>query len=100
MAVDIKSAFLKAKVPESMELMVKMTGELADLMCEMNPDLKHDDQGTLYLKCVKALYGHIEVARLFYNDLDNTIQVKIGFTQNQYDPCACNKGERDEKVTI
>jgi len=31
--VDIKVAFLKAKVPNNMELIVKMTGELAQIMC-------------------------------------------------------------------
>jgi hypothetical protein len=31
--VDIKGAFLKAKVPNNMELIVKMTGELAQIMC-------------------------------------------------------------------
>jgi hypothetical protein len=33
--VDIKGAFLKAKVPENMERMVKMTAELAQIMCEI-----------------------------------------------------------------
>jgi hypothetical protein len=98
--VDIKCAFLKAKLPENMELMVKMTGEHAELMCEINPDLRRDDQGIIYLRSVKALYGHIEAVRLFFNDLDNTIQEKMGFTQNQYDPCVYNKGDGDEKVTI
>jgi len=35
--VGIKGAFLKAKVPESLLLVVKMTGELEELMCEINP---------------------------------------------------------------
>jgi len=37
--VDIKGAFLKAKVPDYMELMVKMTGELAQLICEIDTSL-------------------------------------------------------------
>jgi hypothetical protein len=60
--VDNKGAFLKAKVPENLMLMVKMTGELADLMCEINPDMRCNEQGVLYLRCIKALYGHIEAA--------------------------------------
>jgi hypothetical protein len=63
--VDIKGAFLKAPVPEDLELIVKMTGELAKLMCELDPELECDEHGVLYLKCEKALYGHIEAARLF-----------------------------------
>jgi hypothetical protein len=62
--VDIKGAFLEAKVPDDMELIVKMTGELAQIMCEINPEMKCDDQGVLYLQCVKALYGRIELKQL------------------------------------
>jgi hypothetical protein len=57
---------LKAKVPKDMELIVKMDGELAELLCGLNPEFKRDVHGVLYLKCIKALYGHIEAARLFY----------------------------------
>jgi hypothetical protein len=90
----------KAKVPDNLMLMVKMTGELANLMCEIDHDMKCNEQGVLYLRCVKALYGHIEAARLFYDDLDNTIQKKMNFIQNQYDLCVYNKWNGDDKVTI
>jgi hypothetical protein len=99
--IDIKGAFLKAKVPEGMELMVKMTGELAQIMVEINPSMECDEQGTIYLKCIKALNGHIEAARLFYDDLNYSIQHKMGFKQNQYDPCVYNRGSnKEEDVTI
>jgi hypothetical protein len=38
--IDIKGAFLKAKVPENLELMVKMSGELAEIICELEPSYK------------------------------------------------------------
>ncbi len=38
--IDIKGAFLKAKVPVDMELIVKMEGELAELFCELDPTLQ------------------------------------------------------------
>lgn len=60
--IDIKGAFLKAKVPDDMELVMKMERVLAELMCELNPDFKMDENGVLYLQCKKALYGHIEAA--------------------------------------
>jgi hypothetical protein len=86
MTVDIKGAFLKAKVLENMELMVKMTGEPAQIMCKINPEMRCNEQGIIYLRCVKALYGHIEAAQLlFYDDLNHTIQHKLRFKQNQYD---------------
>ncbi len=47
--IDIKGTFLKAKVPEDMELIVKMEGELAQLMCELDLELEVDKNGMLYL---------------------------------------------------
>jgi len=98
--VDIKGAFLKAKVPEDMELIVKIDGELMHLMCKKDCELKHNCQKTLYLQCKKALYGHIEAARLFCIDLDHTLQEKLKFTQNQYDPCVYSKVTENEKFTM
>lgn len=80
--VDIKGAFLKAKVPEDLELIVKMDGEMANLLCRLDPKFNTGKEGVLYLKCLKALYGHIEAARLFYNELDNTLEKKMGFKKN------------------
>jgi hypothetical protein len=98
--IDIKGAFLKAKVPDNLELMVKMTGELAQIMCEIDSSLKVNDEGILYLKCVKALYGHIEAAQLFYDDLNEKIQKDMNFRQNQYDPCVYNKKVGENIMTI
>jgi len=47
------------------------------------------------LKCIKALYGHIEAARLFYDDLNKTIQEKLNFQQNRYGPYVYNKITKD-----
>ena len=54
--IDIKGAFLKAHVPKELDLIVKMDGDLARIFCELNPK---QGEGTLYLRCLKALYGHI-----------------------------------------
>lgn len=98
--VDIKGAFLKAKVPENMELIVKMDGGLAETFSELNPEFELDANGMLYLQCDKALYGHIEAARLFYDELDNSLTNKMGFVQNKYDPCVYNKIIEEDRITI
>jgi hypothetical protein len=98
--VDIKGAFLKAKVPEELELIVKMGGELAQMMCELDPLLECDAQGYLYMQCEKALYGHIEAARLFYDDLNESLTAKMKFERNRYDPCVYNRQTKDGRVTI
>jgi hypothetical protein len=98
--VDIKGAFLKAKVPDGLELIVRMDGELAEAFSELNPEFKLDKDGVLYLQCDKALYGHIEAARLFYDELDNSLTSKMGFVQNKYDPCVYNNIIGGDRVTI
>ncbi len=98
--VDIKGAFLKAKVPDELELIVKMGGELAQMMCELDKTLECDDQGYIYMQCENALYGHIEAAQLFYDDLNDSLTEKMHFKRNQYDPCVYNKVTKDGAVTI
>jgi len=70
------------------------------LMCEINPDLKNDDQPIMYLRCKKALYGHIKAARLFYDDLNFTLKERLNFMQNRYDPFMYNRSDRGEKTTV
>jgi hypothetical protein len=38
--LNIKGAFLKAKVPDELELIIKMTGEMAQFMCELDETLQ------------------------------------------------------------
>jgi hypothetical protein len=66
--VDIKGAFLKVDVPEELDLILKMEGELAELFAELNPEFKLNEEGILYLRCQTAQYGHSEAARLFNDD--------------------------------
>lgn len=92
---------MKAKVSsDNMELIINMTGELAQLMCKLDKDLQQDNQRILYLQCKKALHGHIEAASLFCDNLNESIQQKMKFVQNMYDPCVYNKQTEDRKVTI
>jgi hypothetical protein len=88
--IDIKGAYLKAKVPENLELIVKMDGELAQTFVELNPEFNMNEKGVLYLKCLKVLYEHIEAARLFYDEFNNTLTKKMDSKRNKYDPCIYN----------
>jgi hypothetical protein len=53
--IDIKGAFLKANVPNELDLIVKMDGDLARIFCELNPNFVRQGEGTLFLRCLKAL---------------------------------------------
>jgi hypothetical protein len=91
---------LKAKEPEDIELFVHVEVELVVLLCERNTEFQLDKKGVLYLKCVKALYGHLETAKLFYDDLDASLMQRMGFVRNAYDTCIYNKRTKEGSVTI
>ena len=87
-------------MPDDMELFVKMDSDLAKAFTELDNTFQPDEHGVLYLKCLKALYGHIEAARLFYDELNYSLTERMQFTQNKYDPCVYNKHTEDGLVTI
>jgi hypothetical protein len=97
--IDIKGAFLKAHVPRDVDLFVKMDGDLARVFCELNPNFIRKGEETIYLRCLKALYGHIEAVRLFYNELDYSLTKRMGFERNKYDPCTYNRKSEDGSIT-
>jgi hypothetical protein len=41
----------------------------------------------LYVKFIKALYGTLRAARLFYEEMSRVLVQKGGFTINPYDQC-------------
>ncbi len=51
------------------------------------------------MKCLKALYGHMEASRLFYNDLDHSLTEKMNFVRNKYDTCVYNRRNENGEVT-
>jgi hypothetical protein len=97
--VDIKGAFLKGKVPDNVELIVKMEGDLAELINQLCDDFKINEHGVMFLKCVKALYGHFKAAQSFY-DLNESLAKKTGFVRSSYDPCMYNKRTDGGHVTV
>jgi UDP-2,3-diacylglucosamine pyrophosphatase LpxH len=97
--INIKGKFLKAKVPDNLDSIVKMEGKSAELMNKICLNFIIEEDGIMYLKCVKALYGHVDMARLFYDDLNKMLVDKMGFKRNQYDPCVYNKETNDGVIT-
>jgi hypothetical protein len=76
-----------------------MDGDLARVFCELNPSFIRKGEETIYLRCLKALYGHIEAVRLFYNELNYSLTKRMGFERNKYDPCVYNRKSEDGSIT-
>lgn len=85
-------------------VLVKLTQESADLMCEVNKDLKkymtkERGQNVLYLQLSKALYGCMQSALLWYQTFKGCLS-ELGFTINPYDPCVANKTINKKQCTV
>ena len=58
---------------------------------------KENNLSILYVRMVKALYGTLTSALLFYKQFKNDIE-EIGFQVNPYNPCVANKMEVNKQL--
>ena len=102
--LDIPGAFLHANLDEDVVMLLR--GQLADLMVQVEPAvygpyLKKSSKGEsiLYVRMLKAMYGLLRSALLFYLKLVRDL-VEFGFTLNDYDPCVANKTVKGHQMTV
>ena len=101
---DVPGAYLHAKIPDDKFAILKIEGEFVDIMCEVNPEYKDDvrfenGKKVLYVQILRALYGMIESALLWYT-LYTEVLHKEGFEINPYDRCVANKVIKGKQCTI
>jgi hypothetical protein len=54
----------------------------------------------LYVELAKALYGTLQAALLFWQNLSGFLVEELGFTVNKYDRCVANKIINGNQCTI
>ena len=102
---DVPGAFLQAEMPAEKKLLMVFRDEFVDIMCEVNPEYKKyvttDRNGNriLYVKVLRAIYGCIESALLWYELYVKTLK-GMGFKLNPYDKCVANKMINGKQCTI
>ena len=101
---DVPGAYLHAKFPKDKLVLMRLKDEFVDIMCKVNPEfLKHVKQEkgrkVLYLRVLRALYGCIESALMWYNLFAKTL-VDMGFILNPYDRCVANKTVNGSQLTV
>jgi len=101
---DVSGAYLHAEMPSDKQVLLKLVGKFVDIMCEVNPEYKkyvRYEKGVkvLYLRVLRALYGCLESALLWYNLYSTTLS-KLGFKLNPYDLCVANKMINGSQCTI
>jgi len=98
--LDIKAAYLNADMVGRkvyMKLDPVMASILSKLAPQYIPYLLPD--GSLIVVLDKALYGCVEAAKLWFDNLAATLE-KGGFVKNPMDPCVFNLGEGADQCTI
>jgi hypothetical protein len=95
MTIDIPGAFMQVDIDELVH--VRLEGPMAKLLMRVDPDkyrtymCKENGKQVLYVELQKALYGTLQAAILFWENLTEFLTAELGFTVNPYDSCVINK---------
>ena len=102
---DIEGAYLNALMKKIIYMVYE--GAMVDYLVSVNPTkytpfIHYTSSGKkqLFVRLNKALYGCVESAQLWYQELCNTLVNKMKFVINPYDPCVANKTINGQQCTI
>ena len=101
---DVPGAYLHAELPPDKFVLLKIEGAFVDIMCDVNPEYLEDvrienGKKVLYVQILRALYGMIESALLWYSLYVGVLQDE-GFVVNPYDKCVANKMIDGKQCTL
>ena len=89
---DVRAVYLHAEMNNF--VVIKLQGPVVDILCETKPEYKkfvvlENGKKTLYMQLMKALYGCIKSALLWYELFTGELR-KMGFELNPYNKCVAN----------
>ena len=93
MTVDVTGAFLHADMKATgVTVHVQLDKLMTAFLVQLDPSYAAfvRDDGTCVVELDKALYGTIEAAKLWYDNISAQL-IADGFVQNPYDHCVFNK---------
>ena len=98
---DIPGAYLNADMKQEVHLLLdRVTSEE---MCKIDERYRGfmNDRGCVAVRLLKALYGCVESAKLWNDDIAKTL-TDDGFVPNPQDPCVYNKGtaKDNDQITV
>jgi len=95
MTADNSNAFIQASLENLKDgdekVIMKVTGVLVNLLVQVAPDVYgpfivyENGRKVLYLQVLKALYGMLQAALLWYKKFHSNLE-SIGYVFNPYDP--------------
>ena len=91
-------------MPSGKRVFLKLVGMYVDIMIRVNPEFEQyvvmeNGKQVLYMRVLRALYGCLESALLWYELYTETLS-KHGFVINPYDRCVANKVINGKQCTI
>jgi Reverse transcriptase (RNA-dependent DNA polymerase) len=107
MTADIPNAFVQTEMvsTDQEKVIMKIRGPLVDMLISLDPELytshvvMENEKKVLYVQLIKALYGTLQAALLFYKRLRKDLEA-IGFKVNPYDPCVANRKINGTQHTV
>ena len=93
MTVDIGGAYLHADITcTGIAVHVRLDRVMTQFLLELDPTYAEFvcTDGTCVVELDKALYGTIEAAKLWYDNISGKL-IEDGFVPNPYDPCVFNR---------
>ena len=107
--LDIPNAFIQTQMKEldkdGNRFVMKIRGRLVDMLVQIAPEIYKDfvtyenGQKILYVQVLRAIYGMLQSALLFYKKIRNDL-TDSGFEINPYDPCVANKMVKGTQMTV
>ena len=90
---DIGGAFLNADIsPTGIKVHMRLDKVMTAFLLKIDPSYKEfvEPSGTCVVELDKALYGCVEAAAMWYQELRKTL-LEFGFVENAYDVCVFNR---------
>ena len=102
--LDVPGAFMQVDMDELVH--VRFRGEMVDKLLEIDYELyssyvsEEKGEKVMYVELLKALYGTLRAARLFWEKLRGKLVTDWGFVPNRYDSCVVNKMVDGKQLTV
>ena len=102
--LDVPGAFIQVDMDEVVH--VRFHGEMVDKLLEIDHELYSsyitEEQGekVMYMELLKALYGTLRAAPLFWEKLQAKLVKDWRFVPNRYDSCVVNKKVDGKQLTM
>ena len=99
--VDIGGAFLNADMDTGIDVYMRLDGTMSGMMIKLDPLYSGytDEKGNIVVRLDKALYGCVESAALWYENLSATL-LDMGYVKNDFEICVYNATKDGTQCTV